>query len=76
MTASSPLYYVTALTALFESVCSILDQHQTIVEKYYGKGKMQTVVEYLIRECDKVVKRLLDGWEEDRSLSRMVRDEF
>ncbi|EJD05663.1 COG4-domain-containing protein [Fomitiporia mediterranea MF3/22] len=70
--SSSPLYYVTALTALFESVCSILDQHQPVVEKYYGKGKMQTVVKHLIKECDSVVKRLLDSWEEERSLGRLV----
>ncbi|KAL5490139.1 COG4 [Sanghuangporus weigelae] len=70
--SSSPLYYVTALTALFESVCNILDQHQSVVEKYYGKGKMQTVVRYLVRECDTVVKRLLNGWEEDRHIGRMI----
>ncbi|THH10833.1 hypothetical protein EW145_g1057 [Phellinidium pouzarii] len=69
---SSPLYYVTALTALFESVCSILDQHQSVVEKYYGKGRMYTVVKKLIRECDKVVKKLLDGWEEERSMSQKI----
>ncbi|OCB91390.1 COG4-domain-containing protein [Sanghuangporus baumii] len=72
MKSSSPLYYVTALTALFESVCSILDQHQPVVEKYYGEGKMQTVVIYLVRECDAVVRRLLNGWEEDRHIGRMI----
>ncbi|KAH8117158.1 COG4-domain-containing protein [Phellopilus nigrolimitatus] len=69
---SSPLYYVTALTALFESVCNIVDQHQPVVEKYYGQGKMQTVVRTLIRECDKVVKRLIDGWEDERSMDQKV----
>lgn len=67
---------MTALTALFESVCSILDQHQPVVEKYYGKGKMQTVVTYLIKECDRVVRRLLDNWVDDRSIDRMVSDRY
>ncbi|KAG5219426.1 COG4 transport protein-domain-containing protein [Salix suchowensis] len=35
-TASSPMYYITALTALYESVAMIVDQHQPVVEKYYG----------------------------------------
>lgn len=63
---------MTALTALFESVCNIIDQHQLIVEKYYGIGKMQTVILRLLKECDNSVKKLLDGWEEDRDLKRKV----
>ena len=70
--ASSPLYYVTALTAVFESVCSIVDQHQPVVDKYYGSGKMQVVAKRLIAECGKAVKRLLEGWEEERSMKRKV----
>ncbi|KAI5124011.1 hypothetical protein M0805_003843 [Coniferiporia weirii] len=69
---SSPLYFVTALTALFESICNILDQHQPVVEKYYGQGKMQTVLRKLIQECDKEVKQLLDGWEEERSMNQKL----
>ena len=70
--ATSALYYVTSLTALFESICSIVDQHQPVVEKYYGTGKMQTVVTHLIKECDKVVKRLLSDWEDVRHMNRKV----
>jgi hypothetical protein len=69
-TASSPLYYITALTALFESIALIVDQHQPVVEKYYGKGKMQRVVARLLEECDRVVKGLIEGWEEERSIKR------
>ncbi|KAF7796521.1 hypothetical protein EIP86_007700 [Pleurotus ostreatoroseus] len=69
---SSPLYYVTALTALFESIAMIVDQHQPVVEKYYGPGKMTKVLERLLEECDRVTKSLVDGWEEERSMQRKL----
>ena len=71
--ASSPLYYITALTALFESIAMIVDQHQPVVEKYYGPGKMASVLQRLLQESDKVVKDLIEGWEEERSIERKVR---
>ena len=70
--ASSPLYYITALTALFESIAMIVDQHQPVVEKYYGPGKMASVLQRLLQESDKVVKDLIEGWEEERSIERKV----
>ncbi|KAF7295237.1 Cog4 domain-containing protein [Mycena indigotica] len=71
---SSPLYYITALTALFESIALIVDQHQPVVEKYYGKGKMQRVVVRLLEECDRVVKGIIEGWDEERSVQRRLTD--
>ncbi|KAK0441157.1 COG4 transport protein-domain-containing protein [Desarmillaria tabescens] len=71
---SSPLYYTTALTALFESIAMIVDQHQPVVEKYYGVGKMISVVERLLDECDRVVKGLIEGWEEERSMKHKLSD--
>ncbi|ELU36392.1 COG4 transport domain-containing protein [Rhizoctonia solani AG-1 IA] len=50
----------------------LIDQHQPIVEKYYGLGNMHTVVARLLRECDRVVNGLYDGWEEERDISRKV----
>jgi hypothetical protein len=50
----------------------IVDQHQPVVEKYYGPGKMKSVVKRLLQECDRVVKGLLDGWEEERTMKRKV----
>jgi hypothetical protein len=70
--ASSPLYYITALTALFESIAMIVDQHQPVVEKYYGPGKMRSVVERLLQECDRVVGGVVRAWEEERSIKRKV----
>ena len=50
----------------------IVDQHQPVVEKYYGPGKMTKVLERLLEECDRVTKSLVDGWEEERSMQRKV----
>lgn len=51
----------------------IVDQHQPIVEKYYGPGKMTPVIERLLQESDRVVKDMLEGWVEERSMQRKVR---
>ncbi|PSR75118.1 hypothetical protein PHLCEN_2v9303 [Hermanssonia centrifuga] len=69
---SSPLYYITALTALFESIAMIVDQHQPVVEKYYGTGKMTSVLERLFQESDRVTQSLVQGWEEERSMKRKL----
>jgi hypothetical protein len=50
----------------------IVDQHQAVVEKYYGSGKMRSVIEHLLEECDRVVKNIINGWEEDRTMKRKV----
>ncbi|KAJ8590363.1 COG4-domain-containing protein [Rhizopogon salebrosus TDB-379] len=71
---SSPLYYVTALTALLESIAMIVDHHQPVVEKYYGADKMAIVIKRLLDECDRVVRSTLDGWKEDRSIKRKLLD--
>ena len=57
---------------MFESIAMIVDQHQPVVEKYYGPGKMTKVLERLLEECDRVTKSLVDGWEEERSMQRKV----
>jgi len=50
----------------------IVDQHQPVVEKYYGSGKMRKVVLRLLEECDRVTEGLLSGWEEERLMKRKV----
>lgn len=66
------MYYITTLTSLFESIALIVDQHQPVVEKYYGPGKMLTVVKRLLQECDRVVSGLVENWEEERQMQRKV----
>ncbi|PPQ65096.1 hypothetical protein CVT24_003057 [Panaeolus cyanescens] len=72
--ASSPLFYIAGLTSLFESIAMIVDQHQPVVEKYYGSGKMLSVLVRLLEECDKVTKSLKSSWEEDRGMQRKLVD--
>ncbi|EIW72587.1 hypothetical protein TREMEDRAFT_70757 [Tremella mesenterica DSM 1558] len=71
---SSPLYYLTNLTSLLESIAHIIDQHQPVVDKYYGKGRMRTVVGRLVGESDRVIRNLVEGWEEERRVGRLISD--
>jgi hypothetical protein len=70
--ATSPLYYLTGLTSLLESIALIIDQHQPVVEKYYGTGRMRAVIGRLQAEGDRVVRNLIEGWEEERRVGRLV----
>ncbi|GFZ43643.1 hypothetical protein JCM24511_01363 [Saitozyma sp. JCM 24511] len=69
---SSPVYYLTQLTSLLEAIAHIIDQHQPVVDKYYGKGRMRTVVGRLVGESDRVVRGLVEGWEEERRVGRLI----
>ncbi|KAF9002038.1 COG4 transport protein-domain-containing protein [Cyathus striatus] len=71
---TSPFYYINTLVALFESIAKIVDQHQPIVEKYYGPGKMNRVIQRLLAECDSVIKASLESWEADRFMKRKLAD--
>jgi hypothetical protein len=70
--ASSPLYYIAALTALFEAIARIVDQHAPLIARYYGPGRMAAVVRRLLAEADRVVGGLLDNWAEERQMQRKV----
>lgn len=50
----------------------VIDQHQPVVEKYYGTGNMRSVIKRLLEECDRVVRSTLEAWREDRSIKRKV----
>ncbi|KAJ3535520.1 hypothetical protein NMY22_g6447 [Coprinellus aureogranulatus] len=50
----------------------IVDQHQPVVEKYYGRGKMRLVAQRLLEEADRVTKSLRANWEEDRAIKRKI----
>lgn len=67
------MHFVTSLTSLFESIAMIISQHQPVVEKYYGAGKMYSVIRRLIGECDRVVISIVGAWEDERSAKRKVR---
>jgi len=66
------MYFIIALSSLFETIAMIVNQHQPVVEKYYGAGKMRFVVQRLLDECDRVTKGLRESWEEERGIKRKV----
>lgn len=70
------MYYLTQLTSLLEAIAHIIDQHQPVVEKYYGNGRMRKVVRRLVEESDRVLRGLVEGWEEERRVGRLVRIEL
>lgn len=70
--ASSPTFFASLLTPLFEQIAIIISQHQPVVEKYYGHGRMVPVASKLQEECDKQANAILSQWEEERRTSRKV----
>jgi hypothetical protein len=72
--ASSPTFFASLLTPLFEQIAIIISQHQPVVEKYYGSGKMVTVATKLQEECDKQANAILSQWAEERRTSRKIQE--
>ncbi|KAI7815870.1 COG4 transport protein-domain-containing protein [Gamsiella multidivaricata] len=68
----SPTFYADTLIRLFESIAIIVDQHQPVVEKYYGPGKMLRVIQRLQEESDIRSRKILEAFEEEREISRKV----
>ncbi|ORY88716.1 COG4 transport protein-domain-containing protein [Leucosporidium creatinivorum] len=68
----SPTHFSTLLTTLFESIALIISQHQPVVEKYYGPGKMVFVAGALLEECDRLGEKVLSHWEQERRVARLL----
>lgn len=71
--AKSPTFYADTLIRLFESVAVIIDQHQPVIEKFYGPGKMLRVIQRLQEESDTRSRKVLEAFEEEREIARKVR---
>ncbi|KAF9428853.1 Golgi transport complex subunit 4 [Podila epigama] len=52
----------------------IIDQHQPVVERFYGKGKMLRVIQRLQEESDIRSQKIMDAFEEEREIKRKVND--
>ncbi|KAF9138445.1 Golgi transport complex subunit 4 [Linnemannia schmuckeri] len=68
----SPAFFADTLIRLFESVAVIIDQHQPVIEKFYGPGKMLRVIQRLQEESDIRSKKILEAFEEEREIARKV----
>ncbi|GAA5869453.1 hypothetical protein JCM16303_000476 [Sporobolomyces ruberrimus] len=70
--SQSPTHFSALLTTLFETLALIISQHQPIVEKYYGSGKMLSVASSLMVETDRLGLRVLSNWEEERRVRTRI----
>ncbi|GAA5938237.1 Golgi transport complex subunit COG4 [Sporobolomyces koalae] len=70
--SQSPAHFSALLTTLFESIALIISQHQPVVEKYYGAGKMLSVATSLMIESDRLGVKVLSNWEEERRIRTRV----
>lgn len=73
-TKATALSHIAHLTSLLESIALIIDQHQPVVEKYYGSGRMVRVLQRLQGEADRTVRSLIEAWEEERRVGRLIAD--
>lgn len=70
----SPTHFSGHLTALFEAIALIISQHQPVVEKYYGPGKMLLVAARLLAEADRIGLRVALSWADERRVRGKVAD--
>lgn len=71
--ASLQLQHAQLLTALFEQLALLIDTHQTVVDRHYGKGNFAAaVMPGLQEECDHIGNRILDHWIEKTAIMRRL----
>ncbi len=67
-------FYANTITKLFEHIAQIVDGHEPLVERHYGPGMMQKVIERLQIEADVQGGITLDTWHEERNINRKLTD--
>ncbi|KAF1848654.1 glycoside hydrolase family 125 protein [Cucurbitaria berberidis CBS 394.84] len=65
-------FYANTITKLFEHIAQIVDGHEPLVERHYGPGMMQKVIERLQIEADVQGGIVLDTWHEERKIDRKL----
>jgi hypothetical protein len=65
-------FYGNTITKLFEHIAQIVDGHEPLVERHYGPGMMQKVIERLQIEADVQGGIVLDTWHEERHVARKL----
>lgn len=68
------LFYANNLTRLFEHIVQIINSHSGLVERHYGADKVVTVIERLQKEADIQGGIILDMWNDERAVTRMMAD--
>lgn len=71
--SQSPIHHAQILTALFEQLAMLIDTHQGVVDRHYGRGNFaKGVMPGLQEECDRIGTRVLDNWVERTQIMRKV----
>lgn len=60
------------LAALYESVAKLIDAHQPLIETYYGPGHLIVVVKIMLKECDRISRKLLEEFRNVRKLQSIT----
>jgi conserved oligomeric Golgi complex subunit 4 len=71
---SSSMFFALTLTALFENIARIVETHTSLVDRFYGTGKMVRVIQRLQGECDRQGGIILDSLWDERQIQRKVHD--
>ncbi|KAF5710234.1 conserved oligomeric golgi complex component 4 [Fusarium mundagurra] len=68
------LFYANKLTRLLEHIVQIINSHSGLVERHYGADKVVKVIERLQKEADVQGGVILDLWNDERAVNRMMAD--
>ena len=68
------LFFANVFTKLFEHVAQIVEHHGALVERHYGIGRMEKVIECLQRETDLQGGIVLDTWSDKRNVDSKLTD--
>lgn len=61
------------LAALYESIAKLIDQHQPLVETYYGPGCLIVVIKIIQKECDRLSRKILEEFRNETKLQQVVK---
>jgi hypothetical protein len=61
--------FAETLTHLFESIARLVEDHQPLVDTFYGPGKMITVLTEIQKECDIQSKEIINKFLESRNFN-------
>ncbi|KAF9762837.1 hypothetical protein IL306_003305 [Fusarium sp. DS 682] len=67
-------FYANNLVKLFEHIVQIIDSHSGLVERHYGSSKVVKVIERLQVEADVQGGIILDMWDDERAVNRIMAD--
>ena len=65
--------FADALILLFEKVARIIEAYQPVIETYYGRGNMFSLIKNIQIECDLQAIKILNKFKEARKLNYIFR---